>query len=93
MTAEEALEQGYKWFCLHCNKAYKEKPTEWHDDISCMGASIEMCRCGCDLFMSFEEFIEKRDEYKNKKSEPVDPKDNTIRSRTQILDIKEGNDG
>jgi len=48
-----------------------------------MGAEIEMCSCGCDLFMSFEEHIQRRDgTYK----EPEDP-NASIESRLDILDL------
>ena len=83
MTAEEAIKEGYKCFCLQCSKAYKKTPSYWEEKASCLGAEIEMCKCGSDLFMSFEEFIQRRD------GTYVEPekKDGPIESRIDILDL------
>jgi hypothetical protein len=54
MTREEAMADGYIWFCLGCNKAYKKKPTEQYEDGH-GGRQLEMCSCGCDLFARFDD--------------------------------------
>jgi hypothetical protein len=56
MTKEEAIAEGYIWFCLGCNKAYKQKPTEQYEDGH-GGRRLEMCSCGCDLFARLDEKI------------------------------------
>ena len=83
MSAEAAIKEGYKCFCLQCNKAYKKTPSYWDESVSCMGGEIEMCKCGCDLFMSFEQFIQRRD---GTYVEPEDP-NAPIESRLDILDL------
>ena len=62
MTAEEAIQEGYKCFCMQCNKAYKNTPSYWEERASCLGVEIKMCKCGGDLFMSFREFAERNKE-------------------------------
>lgn len=42
------------WGCLGCNTAYKKKPTQDYNDGH-GGRDIEMCRCGCDLFVELVE--------------------------------------
>ena len=83
MNAEEAIKEGYKCFCLQCNKAYKKTPSYWEEKAGCLGAEIEMCSCGCDLFMSFEEYIQRCDRTF------VEPEktDGPIESRFNILDL------
>ena len=83
MDAEQAIKEGYKCFCLQCNVAYKKTPSCWEEQDSCCGAEIEMCKCGSDLFMSFEEFIQRRD---GTYIEP-EKKDGPIESRIDILDL------
>ena len=83
MNAKEAIEEGYKCFCMQCNKAYKKIPSYWEEQASCAGMEIEMCKCGCDLFMSFEEYIQRQD---GKYVEPEDP-NAPIESRLDILDL------
>ncbi len=46
---EQAKKEGYKYYCIACNKIYKEKRTERYEDGH-GGRQIEMCSCGCDLF-------------------------------------------
>ena len=83
MNAEQAIKEGYKCFCLQCNKSYKKIPSYWEEQASCAGAEIETCSCGSDLFMSFEEFIQRRD------GTFVEPEkeDGPIESRIDILDL------
>ena len=54
MNRKEAIAEGYKYYCLNCKRAFKEKPTQPYEDGH-GGRMIEMCRCGSDLFGSFEE--------------------------------------
>jgi hypothetical protein len=75
MNAEIAIEKGYKYFCLNCNRPYKEIPTQWEEKNNCLGAEIDMCSCGCDLFMSFEEYLKKQQD------------EGPIESRMDILDL------
>jgi len=49
MTREEAITEGYKWYCLKCNTVFKDKPTQNYEDGH-GGRLLEMCRCGSDLF-------------------------------------------
>ena len=84
MKAEQAIKEGYKCFCLQCNTAYKKTPSYWEEQASCMGAEIEMCKCGSDLFMSFEEFIQRRD---GTFVEPDPDPEGPIESRVDILDL------
>lgn len=49
MNREEAIREGFKYYCLGCRTAYKEKPTEQYEDGH-DGRRLEMCKCGCDLF-------------------------------------------
>ncbi len=83
MTAEEAIKEGYKCFCLQCYRPYKKIPSYWDDSVSCGGGEIEMCKCGCDLFLSFEEHIARRD---GTFEEPEDP-NAPIENRVDILDL------
>lgn len=82
MNAEDAIKEGYKCFCLQCNIAYKQVPTYWEEQVSCLGAELEMCKCGSDLFMSFEEFIQRRDGTFVEEEE-----DGPIENRMDILDL------
>lgn len=59
MTPEECLEKGYKYFCMQCDKIYKELPVVTYEDGH-GGSTRNFCRCECDLFMTFEELIKKR---------------------------------
>lgn len=63
MTAQEMIKKGYNYFCMGCNTAYKTKPQETLDSGSCE-YDIDMCRCGCDLFMTFKEYIKMQKEKK-----------------------------
>ena len=56
MTAKDAIKKGYNYFCLNCRTAYKNKPQETMEGQGC-DYQIDMCRCGCDLFMKFEDHI------------------------------------
>ncbi|HCR41769.1 TPA: hypothetical protein DIV45_00105 [Patescibacteria group bacterium] len=49
MTREEALAKDYLYYCLNCNKVYKELPVENYEDGH-GGRNLQMCKCGCDLF-------------------------------------------
>jgi len=49
MDVKEAISKGFVWFCMECNKVYREQPTRRYEDGH-GGWQIEMCRCGCDLF-------------------------------------------
>jgi len=80
-SAEECIKDGYKYYCMNCFKAYKEIPTEWHDEVSCTGADLEMCRCGSDLFDTFENFIKRE-----KEKEEKEKIERTVRS--DLLDIE-----
>ena len=64
-TAKEMIKKGYKWFCMGCSTAYKEKPTTKMEGQGC-DYDYEMCRCTCDLFMSFEEYIKMNKKKKKK---------------------------
>ena len=49
-TRQEMINEGYVWYCLGCNMAFKKKPTENYEDGH-RGRQMEMChRCGSDLF-------------------------------------------
>ena len=76
MNAEKAIKEGYKCFCLQCNKAYKKTPSYWEEKASCTGAEIEMCSCGSDLFMSFEQYVKQHEK-----------EDGPIENRLDILDL------
>ena len=84
MEAEQAIKEGYKCFCLQCKMAYKKTPSYWDESVSCSGGEIKMCKCGCDLFMSFEEFIQRRD---GTFVEPDPDPEGPIESRIDILDL------
>lgn len=51
---KELMTQGYQWRCLKCNTVYKEKRVELYEDGH-GGRSLDMCRCGCDLFQKLSE--------------------------------------
>lgn len=53
-TREEVLGEGYRFYCLACSKVFKELPTEPYEDGH-RGRSLEMCRCGCDLFANLKD--------------------------------------
>lgn len=55
MTAQECYDNGYRYYCLNCNKIYKDIPTP--DYMAFPGVQPDMCNCGCDLFGTFEELI------------------------------------
>ena len=80
MTAEEAIKEGYKFFCLQCNKSYKEVPSYLEEKASCLGSELTMCKCGSDLFMSFEEYIQRE-------NGTYEYPEATIENRMDILDL------
>lgn len=51
---KELMGEGYRWRCLKCNTVYKEKRVELFEDGH-GGRSLDMCRCGCDLFQKLSE--------------------------------------
>lgn len=51
---KELMAEGYQWRCLKCNRVYKEKRVELFEDGH-GGRSLDMCRCGCDLFQKLAE--------------------------------------
>ena len=51
---KELMAEGYQWRCLKCNTVFKEKRVELFEDGH-GGRSLEMCRCGCDLFQKLSE--------------------------------------
>jgi len=63
---KELIEQGYRYRCIKCNTAFKEKRQEFYEDGH-GGRFIDMCRCGCDLFQRLDEISYLRVEVK-----PVD---------------------
>jgi hypothetical protein len=54
LTGKEAHKKGYKYGCLDCGRLFKNQVrTEQYEDGH-GGRRLEMCYCGCDLFMDFE---------------------------------------
>ena len=49
MNRQEAIDKGYRIYCLGCGTVYKQAPTlEYEDGHG--GRMINMCPCGSDLF-------------------------------------------
>ena len=85
MNAGEFIERGYKYFCLNCNRAYREYkkynsfPTLW------AGRGFGICNeCGENQFMSFEEY--KYRQGQNEMKEILNF-ETDIDSRFDILDL------
>ncbi len=55
---KKLIKEGYRWKCMDCGTIYKDKPEQPYEDGH-SGRSIEMCRCGSDLFVSLQEVLEK----------------------------------
>jgi hypothetical protein len=56
ISLQKRIDEGYKWVCMNCWGVSRKKPQEWYNDGH-VGRHVDMCRCGCDLFMSAEEMI------------------------------------
>lgn len=53
MTKNEAIKEGFKYYCLYCGRIYKKVPqVEYEDGHG--GRWIDMCCCGSDLFEKLE---------------------------------------
>jgi len=53
---QELEKKGGKYVCLKCYGIYANKPTQIYEDGH-GGRDIEMCKCGCDLFVNINSFI------------------------------------
>jgi len=49
--------QDYNWVCANCHKVYKQKRQEPYEDGH-GGRYLDMCRCGCDIYLTIDKMIE-----------------------------------
>ena len=55
MTRQEAIAEGFVFYCLECSCTYKEVPSRRHEDGH-DGYQVASCRrCGCDLFARLDD--------------------------------------
>jgi hypothetical protein len=55
MNKQEALDEGYKYYCMECSTVFKDAPTEEYEDGH-GGRNIIICRrCGCDLICNLSD--------------------------------------
>lgn len=50
---QEVIAEGYKYYCLNCNKVFKDLPYQpYEDGHGCR--QVPFCSCSSDLFATLE---------------------------------------